>query len=241
MKVMTKLARPAACAVAALAAAACGDSEAGVPVSSSAVTIALTATSTDESRVAVRSESASLNVAELGLSLHSLAIVPCSPDAAAIAHRDYPVDLTAEPAAQANFESSVSGYCSLVLDLGPSTADEPAVLEGLAVYVRGTRSDAVPFEIRSELALDIDLSSLDGAPISGHHLALGFDLATWFEGADVESATATDGAALIDATSNTDALEAFEANSAAAAALYEDADRDGVLDEDELSAIATAP
>ena len=234
-----KLGASSGCLLAALAMAGCGGSEEGVPVSSSIVTIALTATSTDESRIAVRSESASLSVVELGLSLRSLSIVPCSPDAAAIAQRDYPVDLAAEPPAQANFESSVKGYCSVVLDVAPSSADEPAVLEGLTVFVRGTRSDAVPFEVRSEFPLVIDLSSSEGAPIDAHHLALAFDLATWFEEVDVEGATVTDGTAFIDATSNTDVLEAFDANGLAAAALYEDADRDGVLDEDELNAIAT--
>jgi len=212
-----------------------------VPVSSSVVTIALTATSTDENRIAVRSESASLSVVELGVAFRSVAIAPCSPDAALIAHNYYPVDLALEPPAQANFESSVSGYCAVELRVEPSFMEEPAVLEGLAVFVRGERSDAVPFEIRSDFELAVDLARSADSPISAHHLAVGFDLATWFEGVDVESATVTDGVAFVDATSNTDVLEAFEANAAGATALYEDADRDGVLDEDELGAIATAP
>jgi hypothetical protein len=236
---MKKLRASIGCLLAALAIVGCGGSGEGMPVSSSIVTIALTATSTDESRIALRSESASLSVVELGLSLRSLAIVPCSPDAAAIAQRDYPVDLAVEPPAKADFESSVTGYCSVVVDVAPSTSDDPAVLEGLSVFVRGTRSDAVPFEVRSALPLAVDLSSMGDSPIDAHYLALGFDLATWFEGVDVEGATVTDGTAFIDATSNTDVLDAFDANGLAAAALYEDADRDGVLDEDELDAIAT--
>lgn len=239
MKVTRKLAVPIGYTFMVLATAACGGSEEGVPVSSSIVRIALTVTSTDESRIAVRSEEAELSVEEVGLAIASIGIVPCETDSAVIAQDDYPVELTVEPPAQALFETGVSAYCGVEFDVEPSSAANPAALEGLGVYVRGTRSDGVPFEVRSELNLSTALSSETGESFGTNHLALGFDLATWFEGADVESATETDGVALIDATSNADVLAAFEANTAAAAALYEDADRDGVLDEDELAAIAT--
>ena len=45
--------------------------------------------------------------------------------------------------------------------------------------------------------------------------------------------------ALIDSDVNAELLDAFEANTASAVALYVDADHDGVLDADELSSIAT--
>ncbi len=242
MKVIRKLGVSIGYAFAALATAACGGSEEGVPTSSSVVRIALTAATTDESRIAVRSESAALRVEELGLSLHAIEIVPCEADSAAIAHHDFPVDLAFDPPAQALFESGVSAYCGVTFDVAPATDDDPPQLEGLGVYVRGTRSDDdVPFEIRSELVLASELSSATGEAFGTSHLALGFDLATWFDGADVEGADVTDGVVTIDATSNTDVLEAFEANSAAAVGLYDDADRDGVLDLDELTPIATAP
>jgi hypothetical protein len=241
MKVPGNLAVRTGCAFVVLATTACGGSEEGVPVSSAVVRIALTATSTDEGRVAVRSESAELSVEELGLSLHVIEIVPCAPDSAAIAQHDYPVDLAVEPPAQALFESGVSEYCGILFDVAPSTAADPVALEDLSVLVRGTRSDGVPFVIRSEFRLTTDLSSSTGEPFGTGHLALGFDLARWFEGVDVESASLTDGVATIDIASNTDILQGFEANTLSATALYADADRDGVLDLDELTAIATAP
>jgi hypothetical protein len=241
MKALRNLVVRIGCSFAALATAACGGSEEGVPTSSSLVRIALTATSTDEDRIAVRSESADLSVEEFGLALRALAIAPCAADSAPIAVLDFPVDLAFEPPPQALFESGVADYCSVAIDVEPATAEDPPVLEGRGVYVRGLRSDGVPFEIHSELALEAELPSSTGEAFGTSHLALGFDLATWFEGADVEGAEVTDGVALIDTTSNADVLQAFEANTAAATALYADADRDGVLDLDELTAIATVP
>jgi hypothetical protein len=199
--------------------------------------VALTATSTDETAVAVRSESAALSVEEVGVRFRELAIAPCARDAASIALENYPVDLAVDPAALASFESTVSDYCELRVAIEASAASDPEQLTGLGVFVRGTRGDGVPFEIHSALSLDARFAS-DG-PFGAAHLALGFDLATWFDGVDVNGAGEVDGVVLVDERTNPELLAAFEANALAAAGLYVDADRDGVLDEDELEAIAT--
>jgi hypothetical protein len=107
------------CALAGLATAACGGPETGMPVPSSIVKVALTATSTNEEAVAVRSDSALLSVEEVGLSLRALELVPCASEAASIAHENYPVDLADEPPASADFESGVSDYCALGVEIAP--------------------------------------------------------------------------------------------------------------------------
>jgi hypothetical protein len=224
-------------ALAGLALGACGGPEGGVPVESSVLQIALTAATTDESAVAVRSEDAALSVEELGLGLRSLEIVPCADDAAALGVEDYPVELTVEPAALASFESGVTDYCDLRVAIAPAPSGLPE-LGGLGVFVRGTRADGVPFEIRSTLELAVALASSEA--FGAEHLALGFDLAAWFAGVDVDAATITGGVAVVDESANADVLEAFEANTTASIALYVDADRDAVLDADELEAIAIA-
>jgi hypothetical protein len=221
----------------ALAVSACGGSEDGIPIDSTILTIALTATSTDESAVAVRSDEAALDIEEVGLSLSQLEIVPCDSEAAPLSVQNYPVELTVEPPAQANFESSVSEYCNLGATIEQSPDDGPPELAGLAVLVRGTRSDDVPFEVRSTLPQIVKIRAAE--PL-GAYLALGFDLATWFDGVDVEGASVTDGVALIDDETNPSALAAFDANTPSAVALYVDADRDGVLDADELEPIEMA-
>lgn len=211
-----------------------------MPIDSSLIRVALTATSTDEETIAIRSETASLNVDEVGLALEALEIVPCAPDAAPIGHVDYPVDLADDPPARANFESGVSDYCSMRLGVSPSLDAEPAELEGLAVHLFGVRSDDVPFELRSELELELELVTPSGEDFGTQYLALGFDLAAWLSGIDIDAAELSDGVALIDADANAEMLAAFEANTASAVALYVDADADGVLDADELSSIASS-
>jgi hypothetical protein len=236
MNVLSKFARSLGCVLALAAATACGGSEDGVPIESSVTKLALTVATTDEALVAVRSEGAAISVDEVGVSLRSIGIVPCASDASAIAIDDYAVELTVEPATQANFESSVHDYCGVELDIEPSSSDDPPELAELAVFVRGTRSDDTPFEIRSELELEATFSS---EAAFGAHAVLGFDLATWFSGVELDAAGATDGVVLIDGDENEDLLAAFEANTRGAVALYVDADRDGVLDADELEPIAT--
>lgn len=235
MNVPSKIARSLGPVLATFAVTGCGGPE-GVPIDSSVTKIVLTAATTDESAVAVRSDDATIDVDEVGVSLRSLGIVPCTGDAAPLALDHYPVELTGEPSAQASFESSVSDYCGVTLDIEPSSSDDPPELAGLGVFVRGTRSDDVPFEIRSELEFDATLSS---EAAFGAHVVLGFDLATWFSGVDLDAAETTDGVAVIDAEDNASLLAAFEANTRAAVALYADADRDGILDADELDPIAT--
>jgi hypothetical protein len=237
MDVPSKIVRWLAPVLAVSAVTACGGSEGGVPIDSSVTKIVLTAASTDESAVAVRSEDAAIDVEEVGISLRSLAIVPCSEDSAPLALDDYPVELTVEPSAQAAFESSVADYCGVKLEIMPSSSEDPPELAGLGVFVRGTRSDDVPFELRSELELDATLSS---EAAFGAQVVLGFDLATWFSGVELDAAGVTDGVVLVDAGANENLLAAFEANTRAAVALYVDADRDGVLDADELEPVATA-
>jgi hypothetical protein len=210
-----------------------------MPIDTSVMNVALTATSTDEDVIAIRSESAALSVDEVGLSLRTLEIVPCEADAAPLAHADFPVDLAVDPPARASFESGVSDYCAMRVDVAVSPDAEPAALEGLAVHLFGVRSDDVPFEVRSALDFELVLATPSGADFGAKNLALGFDLALWLAGIDIDRATLTDGIALVDSDANPELLAAFEANTASAVALYVDADRDGELDADELTSIAT--
>jgi hypothetical protein len=218
--------------------AACGG-EPVDPLASPFWQFAIAPTSTEPSEVAVRSEAAALSVEEAWLSLRSFEMVPCSSDAAPISQSEYPFDLANSPPALA-FETGVRDYCAVRLALAPSLSAEPAELAELSLHLRGTRSDDIAFEIQSALELDIELRAPSGTRFDARHLAVGFDLAVWLAGADVQGATATDGVAVIDSSENTAVLTAFEANTSLAVALYEDADRDGLLDDDELTPVAIA-
>jgi hypothetical protein len=140
------------------------------------------------------------------------------------------------------FESGVKEYCGVRLEIAPAASGAPPELEGLAVHVFGTRSDGVPFEIESTQTLTVVVESTPaGTPFDARHVVLGLDLATWFDGADVHGATTNaDGVAFVDHATNPDVLTAFEANTSLAVALYADPDHDGIVDEDEMTPIATS-
>jgi hypothetical protein len=239
LEVLVKLAVLVEGTLVGLATAACGP-EAVDPLATPTWEFTLATTSTNTSEVAVRSESAELSVEEAWLSLRSFEMVPCSSDAAPISQSDHPNDLTSAPPAHLAFETGVSDYCAIRLLVTPSSEAEPAELANLSVHVRGTRSDDVPFEIRSALELDIELRAPSGARFDARHFAVGFDLAAWFTGVDVQGASETEGIALVDSSSNAAVLSVFETNTSVTVALYEDADRDGLLDDDELTPVATA-
>jgi len=216
----------------------CGGPETAMPIDNSLTTVALTATSTDEDVIAIRSESSSLSVDEVGLSLRTLEIVPCMADAAPIAHVDYPVDLAVDPPARASFESSVSEYCAMRVDVAPSPDAEPAELEGLAVHLFGVRSDDVPFEIRSAIELELELVTPSGSDFGATYLALGFDLAAWLAGIDIDAATVTDGVALIASIQPIEARQAVVLGQAIGAAPTE---LMPVLEGDEAGATVFTP
>jgi hypothetical protein len=229
-------------AVTLLALAACGGTETGNPSMPAALEVSLSATTTDESAAAVRSADAALSVEAAWLSVRRLELEPCSSDAAAIGTDDYPLDLANDPPASAVFESSVSEYCGVRLEIAPAASGAPPELEGLAVHLFGTRSDGVPFEIASSQVLTVVVESTTaGTPFDARHLVLGLDLATWFAGADVHGATTNaDGIVFVDHATNPDVLTAFEANTALAVALYADPDHGGIVDDDELTPIAAS-
>ena len=180
-----------------------------------------------------------LSLGEAWLALHRLSLVPCAADAAVVSTVDYPVDLFADPPARATFETAVSDYCGVRIEIAPSPSATPEELTGLSAFISGTRSDDLPFEVRSTEQVTFDFDA--GTALDAAHLVLAVDPEPWFVDADVHGATTTpDGIALIDADNNPDILAAFEGDTALAIALYVDADGDGALAGDELTPVATA-
>jgi hypothetical protein len=179
-----------------------------------------------------------LELDQAWLSLHELSLLPCASDAAAVSTSDFPIDLFRDQPARVTFESAVSDYCGLHLEVAPSASAIPEALSGLSAFVSGVRSDDVPFELRSTLETSFDLTSGGGA-FAASELVLGVDLEPWFVDADLDGASVTpDGLALVDAGDNSDVLAAFEGATAPALALYADVDGDGTLAGDELTPVA---
>jgi hypothetical protein len=172
---------------------------------------------------------------EAWVALEWLELTPCSNDVGAIGIGELPADLLHDPPLHAEFGTGVLDYCGMLLEVRPSASRTE--LDGFSAIVRGTRSDGAPVVIESVVKTDIAVS---GPSFNVSRVVLGFDLAVWLAGVDVDAAELDDeGVARIDAGHNAELLAVFEAALAAAPAVYQDYDHDGQVGEDELTPVAT--
>ncbi len=124
--------------------------------------------------------------------------------------------------------------CALRLDLEPADDDGAGTpVEDDSLVLEGTRSDGVPFQIRSDRTLSVRIEDDQGAlagddPERG--LLLGFGVDAWLSGLDLDSAEPEDGWILIDEDTDDDRLDRFEDNVELTLALLRDDDQDGAPD-----------
>lgn len=137
-------------------------------------------------------------------------------------------------------------YLPFVRAAAPLPEGAPPELEGSTIVLTGElTASGTPFRLVSRLEQTVDvhaLSALGGRfalAADQPALFLGFDVARWFAAVDLAGAEIDgEGVAVIDGSSNTGLLNAFEADMAAGIELYRDLDRDGAVDapDDELLA-----
>jgi hypothetical protein len=215
----------------ALASACSSGTETGNPPAAAELTIAA---------LSNQAPTQGLVLEEARIFLEHLSLVPCDTSAAPLTTDDFPIDLFHDPPAHVTFESAVTDYCGVRLDVAPFGGSAPAALAGLSVFVSGVRSDDATFTLASTLAGTLVLVS-DTGPLDATKLVLGVTPEHWFADADVHGAEVSpEGVAVIDALHNPDVLAGFEAGTAPAFALYVDADADGLLTGEELTPVATA-
>lgn len=139
-----------------------------------------------------------------------------------------------------DLETPAGGYCRIELrwhKVSTPIAGAPAELDGVAVYVSGTRRDGKRFIIRSERNDALELRARGGAfqldtSISG--LIVGFDMQAWLSGVDLDGAVVGAGDVIrVEQGQNEAQLTRFEQNVAASAKLFEDQDGDERLGENE--------
>jgi hypothetical protein len=129
-------------------------------------------------------------------------------------------------------------YCRLELRIGRVAslpAGAPAELEDSSIVVRGARADGTPFVLRSRLQERLRVRgdfSLDADAVG---LILAFALDRWLAPATLDAATPVGGQILIDEDNNDAALSAFEAAVTSSADLFRDVNRDGSLQQEDLS------
>jgi hypothetical protein len=181
----------------------------------------------------------SLAIDRAAIYIQKLTFMPCDPQAASIGTTAFPVDVFVFPPSSLVLDTAVSDYCAIHVELAAGTSTKPA-LDAATVHVAGSREDGAPFEVTSTVAASLDFVSMPiGKPLDATKLFLGVDFDAWFADADVSGADPDDdGAVLVNADSNADLLEAFDAAAPSAFALYVDDNRDGTLTDDELDPVA---
>ncbi|HSU38808.1 MAG TPA: hypothetical protein VLJ38_04540, partial [Polyangiaceae bacterium] len=183
------------------------------------------------------SKGVTLDSAQLSLAL--LSLQACAADTATLNVRNFPIELFDPRGYQAIFESAVTDFCSVGLDLAPAPGSAALPdLRGYTALLRGTRADGAAFELTSTLSTSFAFVS--SSVLAADKLVLGVDLEQWLAGVDLDAATATDDLVLVNADANPEKLAAFDAAAGSALALYEDANGDGALSDSELTPVATA-
>jgi len=150
----------------------------------------------------------------------------------------------AEPAAltvSASLEAAE--YCRLSLPFVAATAAQNPDLAGLSIVIEGTTAAGTPFELTSDIEITVEFEppsdAISLSPSFGG-LFVGFDVASWFEGIDLDAGALTGSDLIIDSTSNSAILDVFENNLGSGVELYRDSNENGQLEaEDELLASGT--
>lgn len=211
----------------------CAPTETGNPPNGS-VQLGFTAFSSAPTVAALAEPGAGLVVDRAAVNVTSLSLLPCTTSSASL---EVPAASYELVGASKTLELlGPERLCGLALELGPSESAGPAV------FIHGTRAVGAPFEVLSFATTTVALQAKAGDEFGDQPLLLAFDLGVWFTQVDVHGAHAgADGVARLDAALNPDLLAAFEARASLSVTLYEDADGDGVLDDDEATPIAATP
>jgi hypothetical protein len=124
------------------------------------------------------------------------------------------------------------------LEKAKDVSEAPSELDDNSIVLSGKRADDATFVVRSRRNYDLDLRARgDGFDLTGARgaMILAFDLATWLDGVELESAEAnSNGVIEIDQDHDRTRLDAFEGNVKQAMELFRDRDRDSKLDDDDL-------
>jgi hypothetical protein len=154
-------------------------------------------------------------------------------------------DHAAADALHLTIELPEDSYCSLTIPriLAAASAGIPDPVVGTSVYLAGTTAAGRAFVVRSVSTETTTASAPSGSfelsPDLGG-LFLGFDVATWLSGIDLDGAVVNgEGVIVLDATNNILLLEAFESNLAAGTALFRDQNGNGQIDGPEDERLAT--
>ncbi len=214
----------------ALLAVACGGPPvSGIEASEVNVSLFAVASAPDVAGLGEGTEEGGIKVHRAFIATHSMTLVPCLEDAAKIVLAPNGYDLYAPPLVGETVTTSVTELCAIELALAPlgskANDSEP---DDAAIAIEADDDAGDAFELESATEKTYVLEGVDGRSFGALPLLLTFDVSKWLDGVPTDPDMA-------DA-----AVELLEEQTAAAMTLYEDTDGDYVLDDDEMTPIATA-
>lgn len=229
---MSPFSRPTLFRVAAalLLAGGCAGTETGNPTLP-AVELRVTGFTSDFNAVAVAKPGGpNITVERAFAALDAIELFPCASGLPPQRFEGIAAELTQKPPLELGAPGTDQHYCSARVALGATAEPTLPELDGLSVFVEGTRADGTPFRIASAEPVTVDLhTNPPNTPFSATGLLLGFDFAIWLDGVDLDGATVESSLVTLDATHNVEALAVFEAQGALSPALYDDSDGNGQL------------
>jgi hypothetical protein len=202
---------------------------AGLEASEVNVSLFAVASNSEVAGIGNPTEEGDFGVKRAFIATSSLTLVPCLEDAAEIALAPNGYDLVAPPLMGETVTTAVTDLCALELSLAPLGSKAPDdVPADAAILLNAETAAGDALELVSAREATYVLEAEEGRSFGALPLLLTFDVSKWLEGAPTEPD-------MVDA-----AVEIMEQQTAAAITLYEDKNGDYVLDEDEMTPIATA-
>jgi hypothetical protein len=193
------------------------------------VTLSVSGFSSTPDAVAAGDSQGGLGISRAFISMSALSLVPCEKAASTLVLEPRGYDLLTDVPPSELITTAVTDFCGLRFDIDPLSKNlTDGIPQGSSLYVLGKDADAADVTLQSDGSASLLFETDATAPFGAQPLLLGFDLSVWLDGLPLPEDMADDSAKL------------FVSQLVGSAALYVDANANQVLDEDELTPIATA-
>ncbi|HEV8244681.1 MAG TPA: hypothetical protein VGP93_02900 [Polyangiaceae bacterium] len=228
--------RLSACLLISLVLLGCSGTETGNPSATSS--LALVAQASDPS-VAALGTGSGVRVASAWLEVSQITTSACggTQQGEQVLASNFAVEVVSG-AGNAPALAQTQAFCQVSVQAaagGVPPTGAPAELASAAMVVSGTRADGVPFTITSSSTPAVSLLASSAIEPSRYAaLLFAFDVSVWFSATDLQAVPLdAHGIALLDGVSHPATLGGFDTQVALSAALFEDTDENGQLDDSE--------
>ena len=202
-------------------AVACGGPTVG-ELAAQEVTLTVSGVASAPEVAAIGKPTSGLGVSRAFVSTTALRFQACDEGAADVALTPRAYELLSDPPPSESITTAVQELCGLRVDIGPAEqGGTDGVPQGATLYAEATDESGASFAFTSEASSSLRFEADAAKSFGSEPLLLGIDVSTWLGGLP------------LDAETSDETAERFAAQLADAAALFVDANGNGVLDDDE--------